>query len=117
MNKLGQSRDNSGLILIIIAIFVGIILILYFLSQLFFAIGIILIIISLILIFIALSNNDGEILIIGAILLGLGILLLIVGLTGLHFFEQNATGKNLLNSANTIVNATREGVNVYSNLP
>lgn len=107
--------DNSGIGIIILAIFVGAILMLYFLSKIFLTLGFLLIGISIILIIIGLSQGN-NIAIFGILLLLLGIILVGVGHEGVTFFEQNPTGKNLLDTANTVVNTTKETVETYGEI-
>jgi hypothetical protein len=112
---MGNGDSNAAAIIIIcIAIFVGAILALYFLSKMLVTVGIVIGLISLILLIIGLASENGELAIIGGIGLIVGIILLFMGITGVNFFEHNPTGKNLLDSSNTIVNATKEGVKLYS---
>jgi hypothetical protein len=112
---MGHGDNNAtGIIIVCIAIFVGSILALYFLSKILVTVGIVVGIISLILLIAGLTSENGELTTIGGIGLIAGIILLTVGLTGVNFFEHNPTGKNLLDSSNSIVDVTKQGVKAYT---
>ena len=116
INKKGQQNDNSGLVIAILAIFVGIIFALYFLSHIIFWIGVSCLVISLILFLVGFSSQEEEFIIIGLVLLMVGVVFLFVGNAGINFFENNPTGKNMLDGANTVVNTTKDSVQAYGEL-
>ncbi len=101
-----RNKDDSTIV--IIAIFIAAILALYFISKILFVLGIIIIFISIVVLFMGLSTNDERLTAIGGICLVLGIIFAVIGGEGIHFFENNPTGKNLLDAANTIVNSTKD---------
>ena len=105
-------NDNTGLI--IIAAFVGVILALYFISKILLSLGIALIIISIIILALGLLIKDQRFLLIGGIGIVLGIILGVLGGSGIDFFENNPTGKNLLDAANSIVNSTKDSIKIYN---
>lgn len=105
-------NDNTGLI--IVAIFVGAILALYFISKIILSLGIAFIIISIIIFVIGILIKDEKFLLIGGIGLVLGIILGVIGSSGIDFFENNSTGKNLLDAANSIVNSTKDAIQIYN---
>lgn len=115
-NKKGRENDNSGVGIIILAVFVGAVLILYFLSHLLYWIGVTSLIFGIVLMILGFSSNEDNLVIIGIVFLLVGVGLWLIGNMGINFFEQNPTGKNLLDSANAVVNGTRDGVKVYSPL-
>ena len=98
--------------IIIMAIFVGTVLALYFISNILFILGIVILVISFIVLLMGVSENDGQWASIGSIGLLMGIIFLAIGGTGINFFEHNPTGINLLNAANTVVNATKDIVKI-----
>lgn len=100
------NNDDTGLK--ILAVFIGIVLALYFISLILQALGVAFIFIAIIVIFYGLSINNEKVALIGGIGLVLGIILVVIGHTGLSFFEHNPTGKNLLDAANTVVNSTKD---------
>lgn len=79
MNKRGQSRDEQGLVILIIAFVVISVLVLYFLSKMFFAVGIALILISIFLIIMGFASEEEKLIWIGLILLAIGIILAVLG--------------------------------------
>lgn len=111
----GDRQDNGGVIIIVIALFVAGILFLYFLSKTLFAIGIAITFVSLVLFFSGMGMEEETLIKIGIIGFVIGVILAIFGYAGINFFENNPTGKNLLESANTIVNTTKEGIQTYQN--
>ena len=112
-----MGEDNSGIIIIIIiAVFVGVILSLYFLSKILVTLGVVITIISIILLIVGLATESSELAIIGGFGLVGGLIILSVGATGVNFFEHNPTGQNLLGASNTIVNTTKQGVQGYVDL-
>ena len=108
-------RDNSEIGIILLAILVGSILIAYFLSKILLTLGFLLIFISIFLIIIGISQ-DNNLAFFGIILLLIGVIIAGVGHTGVTFFEQNPTGKNLLDAANTAVNTTKGTVETYGEI-
>ena len=111
-----ESNDARGIVIVVIALFVGAILALYFLSKILVTVGIVVGIISLILLIVGLASENSELAMIGGIGLIAGIILFAIGLTGVNFFEHNPTGKNLLDSSNSIVNVTKQGVKAYTDV-
>ena len=109
---MGQN-DNTGIV--IVAICAVLIFVLYFLSKVFLTLGFLLIGVSIILLIIGVSQGN-NLTIIGIFLLLLGIILAGVGHEGVTFFEQNPTGKNLLDTANTVVNTTKEATETYGEI-
>ena len=107
--------DNSGIGIIILAISVGI-LTLYFLLKIFLTLGFLLIIVSIILLIIGVLLQNNNLVIFSILLLLFGIILAGVGHEGVTFFEQNPTGKNLLDTANTVVNTTKGTVETYGEI-
>lgn len=104
-----ETNNNSmATAIICIAIFVGVIFTMYFLSKILIGIGGVVAIISVILLIVGITNKSSDLVLIGLIGLVVGIILLAVGLTGVNFFEQNPTGKNLLGASNTIVDTTKQ---------
>ena len=101
-----RSKDDTAII--IIAIFVAAIFLVYFISKILFILGIIIILICLFALFIGISSNDERLAIYGSVGLVLGIIFVVIGNEGIHFFENNPTGKNLLDAANSIVNSTKD---------
>ena len=116
MNKKGQRRTDNGLGVAIIVFAVIAILVLYFLSKMFFIVGIGVAVISLVLIFFGLGYEEEQLVIIGLIGLVAGIILALIGYSGVSFFESNPTGKNLLDGANTAVNITKDTASAYSDV-
>ena len=107
--------NNSGISIIILASFVGAVLILYFLSKILLILGVLLIITSIFLVIIGASQGNNLVLF-GILLFLVGIIFAGIGHEGVTFFEQNPTGKNLLNTANTVVNTTKDAVESYSEI-
>ena len=107
--------DNSGFGLILLAVLVGAVLISYFLSKILLTLGFLLIFISIFLIIIGISQGN-NLAIFGILLFLLGIIFAGVGHEGVTFFEQNPTGKNLLDTANTVVNTTKDTVETYGEI-
>lgn len=107
-----KNNDNTGLI--IVALFVGAILALYLISKILLTLGIIIVVISIFVLIFGLSTKDDRYFLIGCIGLVLGIILAGIGGSGIDFFENNSTGKNLLDAANSIVNSTKDAVNIYN---
>lgn len=105
-----KNNDNTGLI--IVALFVGAILVLYFISKILLTLGITIFIISIFVFILGLLTKDDRYFMIGCIGLVLGIILGVIGDSGIDFFENNSTGKNLLDAANSIVNSTKDVINV-----
>lgn len=101
-------RNKDDTAIIIIAIFVAAILLVYFISKILFVLGIIIILIALFALFMGFSSNDERLAIYGCAGLVLGIIFAVIGNEGINFFEHNPTGKNLLDAANTVVNATKD---------
>src|SRR3989339_596835 len=114
MNKIGQTRNDQGLAIIIIAFVVIGVIVLYFLSKMFFVTGIALILISVFLIIAGFAFEEENLIIVGIIVLIIGIILAVVGYSGVSFFESNPTGKGLLDGANTVVNTTKDIGKGYS---
>jgi membrane protein implicated in regulation of membrane protease activity len=109
-----MSQDNSGLMIVIIAGVVISVLALYFLGNLFIFLGIAAIFISIIFLMISTENQD--LLILGLIILGIGIVLLFLGFGIVGFFENNPTGQNLLGASNYVVNTTAQGIDTYNEI-
>jgi hypothetical protein len=116
MNNKGQTNQDSSFIIGIIALVIVAVLILYFLSKLFFAVGIGLILLSIFLILFGVSYEEENLIIIGVGCLVIGILLLIFGSVGINFFEQDYTGKNLLDTTNTAINVTKDTIGEVRNI-
>ena len=95
--------------------FVGAVLIAYVLSKIFLTLGFLLICVSIFLIIIGISQGN-NLAFLGIILLLIGVILAGVGHEGVTFFEQNPTGKNLLDTANTVVNTTKEAAETYGEI-
>ena len=74
-----------------------------------------LIISSIFLIIIGASQGNNLVLF-GILLFLVGIIFAGVGHEGVTFFEQNPTGKNLLDTANTVVNTTKEATETYGEI-
>ena len=115
MGSNNQNNNSTATFIICVAIFVGAILSLYFLSKILVWIGPILAVISLIILLMGINNEDQDLIIIGVIGIIIGLVLLGFGLAGVNFFEENATGKNLLGASNTIVDATKQSIQVSTN--
>lgn len=111
-----MANNNSGIVFIIIAVSVGVVLATYFLLKILFAIGLALVFISVILLAIGIISQESKMLSFSLIFLVIGITCVAIGHEGVSFFEENPTGANLLNASNSIVNATKEGVGVYSEI-
>lgn len=101
-------RNNDNTELKILVVFVAVVLALYFISLILQTLGLAVIVIAIIVLFYGLSINNEKVALIGGIGLVSGIILLVIGHTGLSFFEQNPTGKNLLDTANIVVNSTKD---------
>lgn len=110
------NKDNSGMIFFIIAIFVGVVLALYFLSKILLVLGMALVIISILSLIARFASQESRLVVFGLIILFIGIACVAIGQEGVSFFEENPTGVNLLDTSNSIVNATKEGVGVYSEI-
>jgi len=115
MGNNNQNNNSAAIFIICVAIFVGAVLALYLVSKLLVWIGPILAIISLIIFLIGLNNDNQDLIIIGVIGIIVGLVLLGLGLAGVNFFEQNSTGKNLLDASNTVVDATKQSIRVSTN--
>lgn len=113
MNKKGQARNDQGLAILIVAFVVIGVLILYFLSKMLFTVGIALILISIFLIIMGFASEEDNLIWIGLIVLLIAIILTTIGYTGISFFENNPTGKNLLDGANTVVNTSKDVGKTY----
>jgi len=111
-----MANNNSGIVFIIIAVSVGVVIALYFLSKILFALGLALVFISVILLAIGLISQESRLLSFGLIFLVIGITCVAIGHEGVSFFEDNPTGAKLLNASNSIVNATKDGVGMYSEI-
>jgi len=101
-------RNNDNTELKILAVFIAVILALYLISLILQALGVAVILLSIIVLFYGLSINNEKVALIGGIGLVLGIILMVIGHTGLSFFENNPTGKNLLDAANAVINSTKD---------
>ena len=108
-------RNNSGVGIILLAIFVAAGLIAYFVSKILLTLGFILIITSIFLIVIG-ASQDNNLALFGIRLLVVGMIFAVVGYAGVTFFEQNPTGMNLLDTANTVVNITKGTVETYGEI-
>ena len=116
MNKKGQNQNSVGVFILVIAAFVAVIFALYFASHLLSTLGTIVFWVSFVILLVGLGFKEDTIITIGIIGLIAGVILWVIGTTGINFFENNPTGENLLESANTIVNTTKEGVESYSKI-
>lgn len=103
-----SNDNNEGKIIVIIAAAVAVVLVSYFFLKILFIIGIVLLFLSVILLITGGYSQDNELLYYGFIGLVIGIVFLAIGHEGISFFEENTTGKNLLDAANTVVNATKD---------
>lgn len=81
---------------------------LYLLFNILVKLALAFIFLSLIGIGIGIIGNNEQIIITSSIGFALGIIFMVIGNSGIGFFECNPIGKNLLNTANVIVNSTRE---------
>src|SRR3989337_703133 len=105
-----SNENNQGKIILIIAAAVAVVLVTYFFLKILFVIGLVLLFLSVILLIMGGFSQDNELLYYGFIGLVIGIVFLAIGNEGISFFEENPTGKNLLDAANTIVNSTKDFV-------
>ena len=111
-----RNNGNDSMGIVIIAIAVGVILILYLLSKMFFVIGIALTIISIGLIIFGWFYQEDDKVKMGFIGLFFGIGFIYIGVAGITFFEENPTGINLLDMSNTVVNVTTDSVETYGEI-
>lgn len=107
-----KNNDNKGLI--IVALFAGAILALYLISKILLTLGITIVIISIFVFIFGLLTKDDRYFMIGCIGLFCGLILGVIGGSGIDFFENNSTGKNLLDASNSIVNSTKDVINIYN---
>lgn len=78
------------------------------LSKILIVFGVILFLFTFVLFFVGLHTENERFLICSVIILLIGISFVIVGNEGVEFFEENPTGRNLLDTANTVVNTTND---------
>ena len=108
MNKKGQSNDWAGIAFFVVVCVLVVSIIIYFLGQISFWIGIGGLIFSFILLMMSSQNGDDNLGKFALIILGVSILLIIVGLAITHFFEANEVGKAWLGGGRTVMNTTIE---------
>jgi len=99
---------NDNVVPFIIALCTIAIIVLYMLSKILIVFGVILFLFTFVLFFVGLHTENERFLICSVIILLIGISFVIVGNEGVEFFEENPTGRNLLDTANTVVNTTND---------
>ena len=107
------NADNSAAVGVMAFIVIAIV-ILYFIFKMLLVVGIGIALISFVLMLFGFGYEEEQLIVIGIIGLLIGIVLALIGYTGVNFFENNPTGKNILEGANTAINITKENANIYA---
>jgi len=111
-----MAKNDNGLGIIILAVFAGAVFALYFLSKILFALGLMLIVGSIFFLIAGHTSRDSAFNTIGIIMLVVGVIFAGVGHEGITFFEENPTGRSLLDTSNVIADTAKESVKTYNEI-
>ncbi|MCK5630004.1 MAG: hypothetical protein KAI26_05275 [Nanoarchaeota archaeon] len=111
-----MAKNDNGLGIIILAVFAGAVFALYFLSKIAFVLGLMLIVGSIFLLVMGHTSQESTFSEIGVILLVVGLIFAGVGHGGITFFEENPTGRSLLDTSNVIADTAKESVKTYNEI-
>ena len=107
---------NDNYVPFIIAFCTIAVIVVYAFLKMMVVFGGILLIVAFALSLIGMYAEDNRFFAVAALALFIGLSFMAIGNEGIEFLEENPTGKNVLDAANTVVNVTEDSVDKYQKI-